>query len=157
MTTRPMKRSAERGFTLMELMIVISLMALLGSFAIPAYTGYIDDARVGKAVTDIGRISLEIQRYQTNNDGLLPPDLATINLGDLRDPWDRAYIYQPMTDATPKNQKRRTAANVPLNTDYDLLSRGPDNRSNRRLSNTRAHDDIIRASNGAYVGRGDEL
>lgn len=42
-------RSAENGFTLMELMIVIAIISILSSVAIPAYQGYLHKA----ALTDV--------------------------------------------------------------------------------------------------------
>ena len=142
----------QRGFSLIELMSTIALMALLSSFAIPAYTGYIEDAKVSEAIGDIARITLEIQRFETNNNGLLPASLDELGLGDMRDPWDRPYIYTPFDADTPKNQKRRNAANQPVNTDFDVLSRGEDKKSARRWNRDNAQDDIVRANNGTYVG-----
>ena len=148
----------QQGFSLMELMIVIALMMLLASFAIPAYSGYIEDARASQAVNDIGRISLEVQRFQTNNNGALPATLDEIGLNNLRDPWGKRYIYVPFDDATPKGQKRRSAAgNTPINTDFDVLSRGEDGKSARRFNKANAKDDIVRAYNGTFVGLAEEL
>ena len=154
----PVSKMRQQGFSLMELMIVLALMMLLASFAIPAYSGYIEDARAGQAVSDIGRISLEVQRFQTNNNGALPATLADIGLNTMRDPWGKAYIYVPFDDATPKGQKRRSAVgNTPINTDFDVLSRGEDGKSARRFNKANAKDDIVRAYNGSYVGPADEL
>jgi len=41
---------------------------------------------------------------------------------------------------------------VPINSDYDLYSKGKDGQSNAPLTVPVSHDDIIRAANGAYVG-----
>jgi general secretion pathway protein G len=41
---------------------------------------------------------------------------------------------------------------VPINSDYDLYSMGPDGQSVAPLTAAPSQDDIVRASNGAYFG-----
>lgn len=42
----------QKGFTLVELMVVLVILGIVGSFAVPALTGYIDDSKEKKAVTE---------------------------------------------------------------------------------------------------------
>ena len=49
-------------------------------------------------------------------------------------------------------QTRKDKNLVPLNSDFDLYSMGPDGASQPPLAAPVSHDDIIRASDGAYVG-----
>lgn len=146
------KRSSQAGYTITELMIVIALVALLSSFAIPAFNGYIDDAKVSSAVGDMGRIVLEIEKYRTNNNDQLPPTLGDLNLDSIKDPWDKNYKYVPVTDPGDLSAMRQKPGVGTLNRDYDLLSRGPDGMSARNITKSKALDDIIRANNGAYMG-----
>ncbi len=135
----------------MELVIVMTLIALLASVAFPAYSGYIEEARVSSAIGDMGRISLAIDRFRMQNGDALPASLDDLDLPSKKDPWDRDYVYRDLTD--PANaglfRKKGTAK---LNADYDLLSKGPDGVSARNITNSKAHDDIIRANGGAYMG-----
>ena len=41
---------------------------------------------------------------------------------------------------------------VPINTDYDLYSKGPDGASSPPLTARAGQDDIVRANDGAYIG-----
>ncbi len=57
------------GFTLIELMIVISILALLASIALPSYTGYVARARRADARTQLLQVAQFMQRFYAANDG----------------------------------------------------------------------------------------
>jgi type IV pilus assembly protein PilE len=62
------KKFSERGFTLMELMVVIVIVAILAAVAVPLYINYVRDARRTEAKGAIAAaISAEQIYYQTNS------------------------------------------------------------------------------------------
>lgn len=60
-----MQHQAQRGFTLIELMITIAVVAILSAVALPAYTAYIQRARVPVALDGLSAYLTRMeQRYQ---------------------------------------------------------------------------------------------
>lgn len=57
----------DRGFTLVELMVVVGIVAILAAVAIPAYSNYIDRAKQGEAVEALMRIKMDQESYWADN------------------------------------------------------------------------------------------
>jgi general secretion pathway protein G len=69
----------------------------------------------------------------------------------LLDPWGAPYVYLNL-DGVPIGLMRKDQALVPINSDYDLYSKGPDGASVAPLTAVTSRDDIVRANNGSFIG-----
>jgi len=100
-----------RGFTLIELMVVLVIIGILGALIVPNVLDRADDARVTAAKTDVNNVMqalklyrLDNQRYPSAAQGLaalttkptidpIPPNWRPYLDKLPNDPWGRAYQY----------------------------------------------------------------
>ena len=135
-----------KGFTLMEMLVVMALIALLAGIAVPAYMGRADQARVDKVTSDFATIGTALSLYKFDN-AVLPsseqglsalvrkPSLAPVpgryrQGGYLRnlplDPWGNSYVY-----LAPSRDGER---------EFELISRGADGRPGGEGKDADLHD-----------------
>ena len=145
------------GFTLIELVLSIAIVATLATITIPVYSTYQDKARIARAIAEIRAVEKEITVYQLGNNAF-PDNLDQIGRGTLLDPWGNPYEYLNIASGgVPKGKMRRDRFMVPVNTDYDLYSRGKDGLTQTPFTAASARDDIVRANDGEYVGLASEF
>jgi general secretion pathway protein G len=102
---------ALRGFTLIEIMVVLVIIGVLAALIAPAVLGRVDEARITAARTDVGNLmqalklyKLDNQRFPTAEQGLealvrkptagpIPPNWKTYLDKLPADPWGRAYQF----------------------------------------------------------------
>lgn len=129
MWSRPEQR---RGFTLLEMLVVITVIAILAAVVSPMVFRNVDDAKVSAARSQIEIFGLALDSYRLDNDAypsstqglaaLTAPPSGTPEARNWRgpylkravplDPWGHAYVYR-----SPGDSSRTT---------YDLLSLGRD-------------------------------
>lgn len=140
------------GYTLIELMVGITIIGIAAATAFNSYQAYIERAETDQAIKDIAAIQLTIDGYAFNNNWTYPSSLSDVGLGGYEDPWGNAYQYLNIAESKGNGKKRKDRNLVPINSDYDLYSRGPDGRSVSPLTAEPSRDDIIRANNGGFLG-----
>ncbi len=153
-----------RGVTLIELLIVVAMIGTLAAIGYPIYGTALQKAKVARAIADIRVLSTEIGAYQLF-DGGLPLSLADIGRATFEDPYGTPYEYlnfcikkdKKGKCKNPKGKARKDRFLVPLNSDYDLYSKGQDGKSKGPLSAKDSRDDIIRANDGGYIGLASEF
>lgn len=62
------RRQAEAGFTLIEIIIVVAILAILMGIAVPAYFGFSDRAEVSVAQSNVRAVVPAVERFYSDND-----------------------------------------------------------------------------------------
>jgi len=123
--TRPGRRA--RGFTLIEILVVIAVIGVLASLVGPMVFGHVSDAKVSAARSQIEIFGLALDAYRMDNDWYpsTPQGLEALvtapssepparrwrgpylKKGVPLDPWGRPYVYQGPSDAQSENYEVR--------------------------------------------------
>jgi len=64
-----------KGFTLVELAIVIAILGILAMYAIPKYQGMVEEARTAQAKAQLGTVRSALAIYYAKNSGKFPAQL----------------------------------------------------------------------------------
>ncbi|MBI1822922.1 MAG: prepilin-type N-terminal cleavage/methylation domain-containing protein [Nitrospirae bacterium] len=147
-------RDESKGFTLVELTIVLVILGILAAISIPLYSNYQEKMRIDQAKADIYILQLKIQAYYSERDQF-PDTLADAGQAGYLDPWGNPYQYFRIANqkkSTVMQNARKDHFLVPINSTYDLYSMGNDGQSKKPLTAKASHDDIIRANDGNYIG-----
>lgn len=144
-----------QGLTLIELMLIIAIVGILATIALPAYERYRERIRVFQAVSDIGAIGTLVYKF-AHDDGVFPASLANVGADAMRDPWGNQYQYVNHEDRRSRGQWRKDKNIVPINNDFDVFSMGKDGSSVPPLTAKPSRDDIVRANDGRFIGLASE-
>ena len=75
MMMKQMKKSAQKGFTLIELMIVVAIIGILAAVALPAYSDYTNRAKISELIIAGSACKNSVAEY-FESQGTLPATLA---------------------------------------------------------------------------------
>jgi len=115
---RGTRRSDPRGFTFIEIMVVVAILAILAALVVPRIAGRTDDARLTAAKVQIRNIEGALQLYKLDN-GVYPSTEQGL----------KALVEKPTAGVIPKNWKAGGyLGKVPLDpwgTAYKYVSPSP--------------------------------
>lgn len=139
---KPSRPSTRRGFTLVELLLVLVILGILAALVLPKFTGRTEQARITAAQTQISTFGTALDAFEVDTgsyprgqDGLSqliaqPADVTGWRGPYLKsdiplDPWGHAYVFE---------YPGRVNTNG-----YDIRSAGPDGQIGTA-------DDVVNAS-----------
>ncbi len=123
----------ERGFTLIEVMVVITILAILAILVVPKFVGRTDDAKIVAAKVQIRHIEEGLHLYKLDS-GVYPTTDQGIDalvvkptIGEIPNRW-REGGYLPKTPMDPWSHKY-VYLSPGSHGDFDLASYGADGES----------------------------
>jgi general secretion pathway protein G len=106
-----------RGFTLLEVMVVIVILGILGSIVVPNLMGATDKAKIQKAVSDISNLETALKMYKLDNNNYPTTEQgleALVSQTDI-EPLPKRFPEEGYIPRLPKD---------PWDNDYQLLYPG---------------------------------
>jgi len=103
------------GMTLIEIMIVVTIIAIMGALVVPRLMDLPQKARVTRAKMDVNTIKLAINKYSVEHNGIIPSTEEGLkklvdekyleNKKDvLNDPWGRPWNYRSPGEKDASNE-----------------------------------------------------
>ena len=127
-------RARRRGFTLMEVLLVLAILVILGSFVVMTFTGVLSDSDIKAAQSQIGLFEPALSLYRLN---MKEYPSTTQGLEALRDQpsdarhakrWNGPYVEKELAPDPWGNPYQYQYPGKHNPSSFDLWSLGPDSQ-----------------------------
>ena len=129
---RPHRATTRRGFTLIEVLLVLIILAVIGSIVAPNMFGAKDRADINAAKAQITYLKSAMKMYRLDM-GRYPSKLEDLREKpsdkDLAEKWTEPYLDQPLNEDPWGNEYQYLAEGKRNSDGFDLWSNGPDGKS----------------------------
>lgn len=115
----------EKGFTLIEIIVVIVMIGVLAAIAVPIYSGYVLRARASEGITTLGAIKTFVLERK-NSTGLWP---GKDDIMKEFHNFNELYYFVPNVDVKPQPQGLGMAIALTAKNEFGL----PDNFTDPRM------------------------
>jgi general secretion pathway protein G len=98
-----MTRTNRKGFTLIEILIVVIILGILAAIVIPQFTNASKEAKQSSLVTQVQSMRSQIALFKLQHNDYLPGQLALVGSGGTFSPtefWNQLTMFTDVTGAT---------------------------------------------------------
>lgn len=96
----PTSKRCHRGFTLVELLVVLAILSVLTSLLLPVVAGAKEKARTVACINNLKQIGLAVHLYAgDNNDSLVPAEYSKSNGASFEEGWPTLLVLSEVIEA----------------------------------------------------------